>query len=157
MNPFSIVTPADRARLEARDKPYFVRVTDAVHLGYKKGKSVCRWIVRLRKKDGYVSNAIRGAVPDDAVPANGTTVLSYEQALVKAMTVNVENNPAVCAPTLQLLQQTTDRSRDSDRWSGYIHLQRVCQALRRHHRRGRGEGEGRGHVVASARSRTFQL
>jgi hypothetical protein len=90
MNAFSIGTPSDRARLEPREKPYFVRVTDAVHLGYKKGKSVCRWIVRLRRRNGYVSHAIRGAVPDDEVTANGTTVLSYEQALVRAMNVNVE-------------------------------------------------------------------
>ena len=90
MNPFSIGTPRDRAQLEARDKPYFVRVTDAIHLGYKKGKSVCRWIVRMRKRNGYVSHAIRGAVPDDDVPANGTTVLSYEQALMRAMNVNVQ-------------------------------------------------------------------
>jgi hypothetical protein len=44
----SLRTPNDRARLDTRDKPYFVRVSDAVHLGYKKGKSVSRWIVRWR-------------------------------------------------------------------------------------------------------------
>ncbi len=90
MNPFPLRTPEERATLDPRDKPYFVRVTDSVHLGYRKGKSVRRWIVRWRASAGYMSHTFRGAIPDDEIPANGLTVLSYEQALMRAMNMNIE-------------------------------------------------------------------
>ncbi len=90
MNPFSINCPNNRAVLDARDKPYFVRVTDTVHLGYKKGKSVCRWIIRWRVANTYISRTFRSVIPDDTVPANGTSILSYEQALLKATYMNIE-------------------------------------------------------------------
>ncbi len=89
--PISLNAPSERARLEFRDRPYFVRVSDALHLGYKKGKSVSRWIVRWRVRSGYVSRTISGVVADDQVPANNHTVLSYEQALMRVMGMNIED------------------------------------------------------------------
>ncbi|MEM7363931.1 MAG: ClpX C4-type zinc finger protein [Pseudomonadota bacterium] len=83
-------TPVDRARLDIRDKPYFVRVTDGVHLGYKKGKSIARWIVRWRVSSGYVSRTIKDVVPDDHILANNKTVLSYSEAIARISKMSVE-------------------------------------------------------------------
>ncbi len=89
--PITLNTPSERARLDVRDTPYFWRVSDALHIGYKKGKSVSRWIVRWRVPSGYVSRTVGGVIPDDEVPANNRTVLSFEQALMRVMNMNIEN------------------------------------------------------------------
>ena len=89
--PLLLNTPFDRERLDIRDKPYFVRVTDALHIGYKKGKSVTRWIVRWRVRSGYVSRTVRGVIPDDEIAANNESVLSYEQALIRVMSMSIAN------------------------------------------------------------------
>ena len=89
--PITLNTSSERARLDVRDAPYFVRVSDALHLGYKKGKSVSRWIVRWRVRSGYVSRTVSGVIPDDEVPANNRSVLSFEQALMRVMNMNIEN------------------------------------------------------------------
>ncbi len=89
--PLSLKTPAERKRLDVRDKPYFVRLSDSLHLGYKKGKSVSRWIVRWRVRSGYLSRTIKGVVPDDDIPADNRAVLSYEQATTRAINMNVKS------------------------------------------------------------------
>jgi len=89
--PLSLKTPAERQRLDVRDKPYFVRLSDSLHLGYKKGKSVSRWIARWRVRSGYLSRTIKGVVPDDDLPADNRAVLSYEQATARAIHMNVKS------------------------------------------------------------------
>ena len=89
--PISLTTPDARDRLDVRDRPYFVRISDTLHIGYKKGKSINRWIVRWRVASGYVSRTLRGVVPDDAMAANGGTVLSYHQALRRILDMNRKN------------------------------------------------------------------
>lgn len=89
--PLSLRTPSDRKRLDVRDKPYFVRLSDSLHLGYKKGKSVSRWIARWRVRSGYLSRTIKGVVPDDDLPADNQVVLSYEQATTRVINMNVKS------------------------------------------------------------------
>ena len=90
MMPFDLQTPELRRRLDVREKPYYVRVTSAVHLGYRKGKSISRWIVRRRTRSGYRTAVLEGVVPDDRVRANGASVLSYQQAVIRAMNMNTD-------------------------------------------------------------------
>jgi hypothetical protein len=96
MMPFNIQSREVRRRLEVREKPYFARVTSSIHLGYRKGKSITRWLVRWRTKSGYRTRVLEGAVPDDRLRANGSSVLSYQQAVIRAM--NMDTNDAIANP-----------------------------------------------------------
>jgi len=60
--PFNIQSREVRRRLEVREKPYFARVTSSIHLGYRKGKSISRWVVRWRTKSGYRTRVLEDAV-----------------------------------------------------------------------------------------------
>ena len=75
-------------RLDVREKPYYTRVTTSLHLGYRKGKSIARWVVRSRTKSGYRTHVLERAVPDDRLAANGTSILSYQQAIIRAMNMD---------------------------------------------------------------------
>lgn len=88
MMTFNLQTREMRKRLEVRDKPYFVRITDSLHLGYRKSKSISRWLVRKRIKRGYRVQILKDLVPDDRLKANGASVLSYQQAIVRAMNLH---------------------------------------------------------------------
>jgi hypothetical protein len=79
---FDLQTRDARKRLEVRDKP------SSLHLGYRKGKSITRWIVRWRTTTGYRTQVLEDVVPDDRVRANGSSVLSYQQATIKAMNMD---------------------------------------------------------------------
>jgi hypothetical protein len=85
MEPFNLQTREMRKSLEIREKPYYVQVTASIHLGYRKSKSITRWLVRKRTTSGYRTQILRDAVPDDRVSANGSSVLSYQQAIIWAM------------------------------------------------------------------------
>jgi hypothetical protein len=88
--PFNLQTREMRKRLEVREKPYYVRVTSSTHLGYRKSKSISRWLVRWRTTSGYRTQVLRDVVPDDRVKANGSSVLSYQQAIIWAMNMDTD-------------------------------------------------------------------
>jgi hypothetical protein len=96
MMPFDIQSREVRKHLEVREKPYFTRVTSSIHLGYRKGKSITRWLVRWRTKSGYRTRVLEDVVPDDRLRANGSSVLSYQQAVIRAM--NMDTNDAIATP-----------------------------------------------------------
>ena len=83
--PFSIHEPRDRAQLEVRAKPYFVRITEQMYLGYRKGKSLSRWVVRERVQGRYRTLSLPGVEPDDHYPADGQRILSFQQAVGEIM------------------------------------------------------------------------
>lgn len=63
--PHPIRTAEQRERLDVRDKPYFERVTDKLHLGYRKGKLKRSWVIRWRQDGAYHTETVMGLVPDD--------------------------------------------------------------------------------------------
>ena len=83
---FNIDHPDRRARLEPRAKPYFVRIADGLHLGYRKGKSVSRWVIRTNIDGHYRMRTIARVEPDDRRPADGVVVLNFQQAKEHIMT-----------------------------------------------------------------------
>ena len=83
---FAIHEREQRARLEIRAKPYFVRLSDGVHLGYRKGKSISRWVVRTRRHGKYRTETVADVEPDDSLPPDGVRVLSFQQAVELIMT-----------------------------------------------------------------------
>jgi integrase len=73
-----------REKLPVRGKPVYVPIGKGLHLGYRKGKSEGRWVVRLYEAEGrtYVVETIGTA--DDAHDADGTRYLDFWQAQARA-------------------------------------------------------------------------
>jgi integrase len=74
-----------RLRLKPEHHPYWRTISSGRHLGYYKGKRGASWIARCRSPlDGsYVTKALGNC--DDFVDANGTTILSWKDALETAL------------------------------------------------------------------------
>lgn len=74
---------AAREKLPAQAKPYYRSLGPGLHIGYRKGKTVGRWVVRLYKGgQDYTVETIAHA--DDKLDANGTDILDFWQAQDKA-------------------------------------------------------------------------
>lgn len=69
---------AERAKLVARGVPYYCSIGRDLHLGYRKGKKGGVWVGRRRAGNQYVVETIGSA--DDVHPANGKTVLNWQDA-----------------------------------------------------------------------------
>lgn len=83
---FQINDPAVRSRLDSRAKPYYLRLSDELSIGYRKGKTVSRWVIR-RKIDGrHRISTLARVLPDDNGPADGKLVLNFQQLVEKIMT-----------------------------------------------------------------------
>lgn len=73
-----------RARLKPRHHPYWRSIAQGRHLGYYKGRRVGSWVARcFTRREGYLTYALGSA--DDACPSDGVTVLSWKEALDKAL------------------------------------------------------------------------
>jgi len=85
----TLTTIKARARLTARGKPYFVATaTPGISLGYRRLEGRAgTWSARIA--DGKGSNRLEVlGLADDLEEANGTEVLTYEQAEAKARKLN---------------------------------------------------------------------
>jgi hypothetical protein len=84
MAKIDLQTPTGRARCKPRGKPYKVRLLPGVHLGYRAAQSgTGAWLaIASDGKGGQWQKRIAHA--DDKQPADGTAVLNYEQASLKA-------------------------------------------------------------------------
>src|SRR5262245_18820097 len=84
MAKIDLKTKTSRARLAPRGKPYTVTLLPGVHLGYRAAQSgTGAWIVIADNgKGGRWSD--RFAHADDKQEADGTAILSYEQAALRA-------------------------------------------------------------------------
>ena len=72
-------TRTARVSLKAAGKPYFRAIDQGLHLGYRKGKAGGVWVMRRYLGDqGYSVEKIGTA--DDALDADGATILTFAQA-----------------------------------------------------------------------------
>jgi integrase len=69
-----------RAKLKIRGKPYFRALDEGLHIGYRKGKTSGKWVVRYYLDDGKYEIQTLDGVADDKADANGIAVLSFSQA-----------------------------------------------------------------------------
>jgi integrase len=83
MAKLNLQTPTSRARLAPRGRPYKVRLIPGVHLAYRAAQSgTGTWVaIAADGKGGQWQKVVGHA--DDKQPADGTAVLSYEQAALK--------------------------------------------------------------------------
>ena len=74
-----------RARLSGRREPYWTVMAEGRALGYRKGKKGGTWIARWRDPEGKQHYQTLGAA-DDALDADGKSILSCAQAQARART-----------------------------------------------------------------------
>jgi integrase len=76
-------TRSARGKLSQRREPYWTRVARGHAVGYRKGSSGGTWIARRQMPDGGKQYSALGQA-DDALDADGSRVLSFDQAQDKA-------------------------------------------------------------------------
>lgn len=70
---------AARDKLKVNPKPYYYKIDEGIHIGYRKSKSGGKWVVRLYRGDqDYITETI--ATADDSSDADGLAILSWKQA-----------------------------------------------------------------------------
>jgi integrase len=75
----NLETRSARGRLKSSPKPYYRTIDPGLHLGYRKGKSGGRWVVRWYVGDqDYKTETI--ATADDVADADGVAILNFAQA-----------------------------------------------------------------------------
>src|SRR5215831_422512 len=72
-------TATARRRLDVRKKPYWIRLSPGIHLGYRRNEGAGTWSVRVA--DGGAEWIKKLALADDLEPANPPAVLNYWQAV----------------------------------------------------------------------------
>ena len=90
---FPIHDRGQRRTLETRAKPYFARVSDGIHIGYRKGKSISRWVIRRYDGKAYSMKTMPGVYPDDNESADGRRVLNFQQVVGKVMSEDAKIHP----------------------------------------------------------------
>ncbi|MGC5779827.1 tyrosine-type recombinase/integrase [Methylobacterium sp. NFXW15] len=76
-------SPTARSKLKVQAKPYFRAIDRGLHLGYRKGKTGGTWVARrYLGEERYAVEALGRA--DDRQAANGSTVLTFQQAQDRA-------------------------------------------------------------------------
>jgi hypothetical protein len=84
MAKINLQTQTSRARLAPRGRPYQVRLIPGVHLGYRAAQSgTGAWVVIAADGKGAQWQKVIGHA-DDQQASDGTAVLSYEQAALRA-------------------------------------------------------------------------
>ena len=76
-----------RKKLAIRDRPYYRDVAKRVAVGYRKGVKFSTWSVRLFSDGKYQRKELGQA--DDSIPSDGVTILSWSEALTKALASSV--------------------------------------------------------------------
>lgn len=93
---------AARTTLKVSGKPYFRAIEEGLHVGYRKGKTSGKWVMRTYHDGSYVVDTIGTA--DDTIDADGTAILTFDQAQALARKRFVEGKrvragmPAVAGP-----------------------------------------------------------
>ena len=75
----SLETRTARSRLKASGKPYWKIIDPGLHIGYRKGTTGGKWVVRRYIGDGVYSVETI-ATADDKADADGVAVLDFSQA-----------------------------------------------------------------------------
>lgn len=77
-------TRAARAKEKARREPYWTQIVRGRYLGYRKGAKGGTWIARYRDPETGQQRYQSLGASDDFEDANGTSILTFDQAVGKA-------------------------------------------------------------------------
>lgn len=84
---------AAREKLASRAKPYYRSLGPGLHIGYRKGKTSGRWVVRLYVgEQNYTVETVAHA--DDKLDADGVSILDFWQAQDKARELHRQRSTA---------------------------------------------------------------
>ncbi len=87
-------SPTARAKLAPSGKPYYRSIGRALHLGYRKGKTGGKWVMRRYLGDEkYEVETIASA--DDFSNADGSQVLTFHQAQDRARALDAKRKETV--------------------------------------------------------------
>lgn len=81
----ALETRAARQRLAVAAKPYFRAIDEGLHIGYRKGKTAGKWVMRWYAGNG-VYHVETLASADDTLDADGSEFLTFNQAQALART-----------------------------------------------------------------------
>ena len=126
-----------RRKLAPRHQPYYIELRRGLHLGYRRGTAGSSWYLREFKADidypsggRYVKRRL--GMTDDELAANGTTVLSWEDATRLAL---AEDRPTVTKPSKLTLAEaaqdyfdtrTATTPHDKNTWARFIAPSRLA-------------------------------
>jgi len=100
----NLETREQRAKLKPRHEPYWRTVSRGAAIGYRRSAGPGTWYVREHRPQGYVKRAL--ALVDDTLPADGSTVLSWPQALRLTLEAPPETIPTSrCGLTVRALAE----------------------------------------------------
>ena len=86
-------TKSARAKLKPRGKPYYRSLGPTLQLGYRKGETARRWVMRTLVGTGTYKVISIGAA-DDGAEADGVDVLTYHQAVERVRELHRKNGIA---------------------------------------------------------------
>ena len=114
---------AARGKLKPSGKPYYKTIGEGLHLGYRKGATVGKWVVRRYAGDQtYITDTM--ATADDIEDADGTHILNFWQAQDRAREVGgrlVYTGPYRVREALEAyLDHLGPRSEPSGRYRSHI-------------------------------------
>jgi integrase len=92
-----------RRKLAARDQAYYVELRRGLALGYRRGSEGGSWLLREYRAGRYVKRRLGAA--DDELPADGVSVLSWEEAQCRALALD---RPTVSKPGKHTLAQAAE-------------------------------------------------
>ena len=94
-------TRTARAALKASGKPYYRAIDEGLHLGYRKGQTAGKWVMRghVGGKEVYRVETI--GVADDTIDADGATILRSPK---------LRRKPAACSLRTNALRQGCQRT-----------------------------------------------
>ena len=120
-----------RRKLAPREEPYWLELRRGLYVGYRRGTAGSSWCVREFKSDvdrrrggRYIKRRL--GLTDDELPANGTTVLTWEDATRLAL---AEDRPTLTKPSkLTLVEaakdyfdtRTATTPHDKNTWAKFI-------------------------------------
>ncbi|MES2390845.1 MAG: tyrosine-type recombinase/integrase [Acidobacteriota bacterium] len=128
-----IVNRTVRAKLAERRDPHWHLIAEGQHLGYRRQDIGGTWIARYYTREhGRRFQALGSA--DDTAPANGTHVLSFQQALEAAQAWFATLNRADAAGVHIGKYTVKDAAKDwLDTWDGSERSKQTSQANVDHH------------------------
>jgi hypothetical protein len=80
-----------REKLKQSGKPYYRALDPGLHLGYRKGATGGRWVMRWYKGEGVYGVETIGTADDKADSGEGEVVLDFRQAQARARERHIEH------------------------------------------------------------------
>ena len=111
-------TRTARARLAPRGRPYWRALDPGLRVGYRKGQTGGRWVVRwYLGNEKYQAETLDG-IADDTQDANGSTILDYAGAVAAARALHAQRTGPAAAGSYTVARACEAYKADYERRGG---------------------------------------